>query len=201
MEGTPAKKDSLGKNFVTIWRSHENRLDTISRGGSDFRNFAIDDNGYQLAFVAERDSSAKSLQKFFKLWYWRNGDDSASMLLDKMSAGMKLGNTISENGALNFSKSGNRLFFGTAPIQPPKDTSLAEIDLVKVDIWNYKDDYIQTQQLKRLDQDLKRSYLGVYHFKTSQFVQPAHKYLPLGVLSEEVDGDRFFGSSDFGKRG
>jgi len=200
MKGTPAKKDSLGKNLVAIWRSHENHTDTISRGGSDFKNFVIDEHGYQLAFVAERDSGAKSLQKFYKLWYWRNGDDSASMLLDKMSQGMKLGNTISENSVLNFSKSGSRLFLGTAPVQPPKDTSLAEIDLVKVDIWNYKDDYIQTQQLKRLDQDLKQSYLGVYHFKTGQFVQLADKYLPLVVLSEEGDGDQFFGSSDFGKR-
>ena len=39
MKGTPAKKDSLGKNLVAIWRSHENHTDTISRGGSDFKNF------------------------------------------------------------------------------------------------------------------------------------------------------------------
>ena len=199
-EGTPAKKDSTGKNFVAIWRSVENTIDTISYGGNDFKNFTIDERGYQLAFVAERDSAAKALQKFYRLWYWRNGDDSARMLVDKLSPGMPIGSTISENAMISFSKSGERLFLGTAPIQPPKDTSLAEIDMVKVDIWNYKDDYLQTQQLKNLDQELKRSYLGVYHFKTGIFVQLADKQVPNVIVSNEGDGDQFMGVSDYGKR-
>ena len=199
-EATPAKKDSLGKNYVAIWRSAENTIDTISYGGNDFKNFAIDERGYQLAFVGERDSSAKALQKFYRLWYWRNGDDSARLLVDKLTPGMPLGNTISENALISFSKSGERLFLGTAPVQPPKDTSLVEIDMVKVDIWNYKDDYLQTQQLKRLDQELKRSYLGVYHLKTGLFVQLADKQVPDVMISNEGDGDQFLGVTDFGKR-
>ena len=58
--------------------------------------------------------------------------DSAVMIADKGSVGMKLGMTISEFGNLTFSKTGKRLFFGTAAIQPPKDTTLVDIDLVKV---------------------------------------------------------------------
>ena len=43
-------------------------------------NLAIDEESSQLAFVAERDSSAKSLQKFYKLWHWQNGTDSARLI-------------------------------------------------------------------------------------------------------------------------
>ena len=64
--------------------------------------------------------------------------------VDKNSVGMKLGITISEFGKVSFSKNGKRLFFGTAPVQPPKDTTLVDIDLAKLDIWHYNDDYLQT---------------------------------------------------------
>ena len=59
------------------------------------------DDGSQIAYVAERDAipiaiGTKDLQKFYKLWYYQSGIDSAFMLADKFSVGMKLGMTISE---------------------------------------------------------------------------------------------------------
>ena len=186
IESTASKADKKSRNTVYVWRTIEHQADTISKGGNDFRNYAIDENGYQVAFVAERDSSLKALQKFYKLWYWKNGKDSAVMVVDKNTAGMPLSWTVSENGNLSFSKNGKRLFFGTAPIKPAKDTSLVEIDLVKVDIWHYNDDYLQPQQLRNLDRELKRSYLAVYHTDLLKMAQLADRELPLVVESAEV---------------
>ncbi len=200
IENTMQKADKKTKNSVLIWRSAEDRIDTISIGGSDFRNYALDETGFQIAFVAERDSSAKAPQKFYKLWYWHNGQDSAVQLADKNMSGMQLGWTISENGNLEFSKTGKRLFFGAAPVQPVKDTSLVEIDLVKVDIWHFKDDYLQTQQLKSLEQEKKRSYLAMYDFNWKKLVQLADKNVPQIITTNEGDGDQFVGITDVGKR-
>jgi acetyl esterase/lipase len=200
MGATPNKKDSLSKRTVAVWRTAESRVDTILRGGNDFRNYAIDEKGYQLAFLAERDSSAKALQKFYKLWLWKNGQDSASMILDKNKVGMLIGWTVSENEKLSFSKSGLRLFMGTAPIQPPKDTSLADIDIVKLDIWNYKDDDLQTMQLKNLDRELKRSYTAMMDLDQNIFVQLGDKSIPQVITTKEGDGPQFIGISDAGKR-
>jgi hypothetical protein len=33
--------------------------------------------------------------------------------------------------------------------------------VARLDIWNYKDDYLQPYQLKNLQRELKRSYLAV----------------------------------------
>ena len=199
-ETTTAKKDSLRMPAVCIFRTAENRFDTIMRGGNDFRHYAIDEEGYQLAFVAERDSSAKALQQFYKLWYWRNGFDSALMIADRNSIGMPVGWNISENANLYFSKSGKRLFAGTAPVQPPKDTTLADIDLVKVDIWNYKDDYLQTMQLKNLDKELKKSYSAMVDLDTKSFVQLGDMEVPDVITGKEGDAGFFVGISDAGKR-
>ncbi|MDX2046977.1 MAG: prolyl oligopeptidase family serine peptidase [Chitinophagaceae bacterium] len=199
-EGTSIRTDKNSKASVAIWRSIENKLDTISRGGNGFKNYAIDDKGTKVAFVAERDSSSKALQKFYKLWYWHNGYDSAKLLLDKNSAGMLLGWGISETGELSFSKSGKRLFLGTAPIQPPRDTTLIEADLVKVDIWHYKDDYLQPQQLRNLDRELKRNYTGMYELATDKYLQLADKNIPQVIITNEGDGGQFTGITDVGKR-
>jgi hypothetical protein len=71
-------KDSLSKSYIIIHQLASNKTDTILSGLNDAKNFASDETGSQWAFAAERDSSEKSLQKFYKLWYYKNGNDSAS---------------------------------------------------------------------------------------------------------------------------
>ncbi|HEX5654591.1 MAG TPA: S9 family peptidase, partial [Chitinophagaceae bacterium] len=193
-------RDSLSKPAVSwIDLATGNKL-TISNGGNEFKNFSFSEDGSQLAYLAERDAKPKELQKFYKVWYFKAGMDSAVLLVDKNTVGMKVGMTVSEFGNLSFSKKGRRLFFGTAPVQPPKDTSLVEIDLVKLDVWHYNDDYLQTQQLSRLQRDLQTNYLAVCHLANKQVRQLGSKEIPTIFPTAEGDGDQFAGITDFGKR-
>ncbi len=186
-------------SMVLLMNLQNGNLDTLLRGSNDSRNFVMTEDGSQLAFLAERDTT-KSLQKFYGLYLYRTGDDSAALLVDKKSVGMQLGMTVSENGSLSFSKSGERLFFGTAPVQSTKDTSLIEMDLVKLDIWNYQDDYLQTQQLFQLNNELKRSYLAMYDFSQNEVRQLGSPGLPNIISTNEGDGDLFIASTDTGRR-
>jgi dipeptidyl aminopeptidase/acylaminoacyl peptidase len=200
MRVSKSPKDSFSANAVLLYDTKKGALDTILKNGNDFRNFAFTEDGSRLAFVAERDTNRKALQRFYDLYLYRNGADSAVLLINKHSVGMDIGNTVSENGTISFSKTGNRLFFGTAPIQPPKDTSLVDIDLVKLDIWNYKDDYLQTQQLFRLNTDLKKNYLAVYDFTQGTMKQLGSEGLPNLILTNDGDGDYFIAITDTGRR-
>ena len=197
---TRSAKDRNSAPAILLVDLEKNSIDTIMKGGNDFRNFALSKDGNKIAFVAERDTNTKALQKFYGLYLYRSGDDSAYLLADKNSEGMKLGMTISENGQVSFSKSGNRLFFGTAPIAPPRDTSLVEIDLVKLDVWHYKDDYLQTQQLFQLNNELRRSYLAMYDFPDGRLLQLGDPGLPTVVQTNEGDGAVFFAVTDTGRR-
>lgn len=200
MEGRQARSAKGSMNSVMIYRTLENKLDTIAKGGNEFTGFDIDSNAYQIAFVAERDSSAKALQKFHKLWYWKNGSDSAVLLADKNATGMKVGWTVSEYGAVRFSDSGDRLFFGTAPIRPVKDTSLPDIDRVSLDIWNYRDDYLQTQQLYNLGREQKRSYLAMYDLAFGKLTQLGDEHLRDVITTYHGDGQLFIALCDTGRR-
>ncbi len=193
-------KDSLSKVSVTLYDLKESKTTVLSSGGNEFKNFVFSEDGSQLAYLAERDAKPKELQKFYKLWYYKTGMDSAGLLVDKNAVGMKLGMTVSEYGNLNFSKSGNRLFFGTAPVQSPKDTTLVEMDLVKLDVWHYKDDYLQTQQLFNLQREVQKNYLAVYHLDKQELRQLASVELPNVLQTNEGDGDQFVGVTDFGNR-
>ncbi|HEX8314800.1 MAG TPA: S9 family peptidase, partial [Flavisolibacter sp.] len=195
-----APRDSNSKMAVAVFDLKAERLDTILKGGNDFRGFAFTEDGSKLAFVAERDTSTKALQKFYGLYLYRDGSEGADLLVDKKTVGMEMGMTVSENGTISFSKSGNRLLFGTAPIQPPKDTTLIDIDLVKLDIWHYKDDYLQTQQLYNLQNELKRSYLAVYDFTQNKLQPVGSPGLPSVVPVNEGDGRYFVATTDTGRR-
>ncbi|MCW3117590.1 MAG: family peptidase [Chitinophagaceae bacterium] len=199
-------KDPLSSSRVLLRDLNSGRTDTLSQGGTDFGNFAMTEDGSKLAYTVERNAmpvaamSTKPLQKFYSLCYFTQGMDSAIALVDKNSVGMRLGMTISENAVINFSKSGERIFFGTSPIQPPKDTSLVDIDLVKLDLWHYRDDYLQPAQLKNLPEDLKKSFLAVYDFGNNIIRQLGSRELPEIIQTDEGDGDIFIGVTDYGKR-
>lgn len=201
--------------FETTKKANDNKvkssvvkLDLLSRtnriilsGFNDAKSYRMDESGKQLAFIAERDSSAKSLQKFYKLFYHKDGADSATVIADRSTTGMPANYTISENAqAISFSKSGNRLFFGTAPVLPVKDTLTPEFERVSVDVWHYNDDYLQPVQLKNLQQELNKAYLARFDFDKKAVVQLGTPAFRSVMQTQEGDGAVFYGMADEGKR-
>ncbi len=200
MKIAKSPKDSLSKNAIVIYDLAKGTMDTILKGGNDFKGLAISEDGTKAAFVAERDAKPKDLQKFYKLYMYEGGRDSARVVVDKVHAAMLPGFTVSEHGTVSFSKSGNRLFFGTAEITPPKDTTLVEADLVKLDVWHHNDDYLQTQQLFNLQNELRRSYLAVLDFPLNKMVQLGSKEIPAVIQTGDGDGATFYAVTDTGRR-
>jgi dipeptidyl aminopeptidase/acylaminoacyl peptidase len=197
---TKNAKDTTSKALLLLYNLQANKIDTIMKGFGDARNFAFDEEGMQLSFVAERDSAVKALQKFYKLWYHANGKDTATILAHKMSDGIPKQSTISENGDLKFSKDGKKLFFGTAPIAAAKDTNLVDFELARLDVWNYKDDYLQPQQLKDLQKELKRSYAAVINPTDGKLLQLGSDSTENISLVNEGDADYVLAQSSKGNR-
>ncbi len=200
IETTKKNNDSLAKASIVRIDLNNNKTQTILSGFNDAKGYRLDEAGKQLAFVAERDSSSKSLQKFYKLYYHKEGADSAVMVADCNTKGLPGKWTVSDNPNISFSKSGARLFFGTSPVLPVKDTTLPDFERVNVDVWHYNDDYIQPVQLKNLDNELKRSFMARIDLAGKQIVQLGTDQFRNIVTTNEGDGPMFYASSDFGKR-
>ena len=200
IETTKNSKDTNAKAIVFLYNLITGKTDTVQQGFNDCKNYAMDEEGNQLAFLAERDSSTKALQKFYKLWYYTTGQDSAKLLADKNIPGMQLGYTVSENGNISFSKDGKKIFFGVAAIQPPKDTMLVDFELARLDVWHYNDDYLQPQQLKQLDLSLKRNYLAVTAPGVNKIVQLGDEDAENVVLVNEGNADYVLANTSKGNR-
>ena len=200
LKTTKAAKDTNSIAFVLMYNLASDKTDTLMRNLNDGKNFTFDEEGTQLAFVAERDSSTKALQKFYKLWYFTNGQDSAKLAAEKNTVGMQLGFTISENAIIKFSKDGRKLFFGTAPITPAKDTTLVDFELARLDVWHYNDDYLQPMQLRNLSNELKRSYMAVMKPGADKIIQLGNDEVENIMMVDEGNADWVLGMSNKGNR-
>ncbi|HQW85258.1 MAG TPA: hypothetical protein PK987_12370, partial [Ferruginibacter sp.] len=200
IETTPKSKDTTSMGYVLLYNLSSEKTDTLMRNFNDAKNFSFDDAGTQIAFVAERDSSKKSLQKFYKLWYYTNGQDSAKMIAERNTVGMRLGFTISDEARIDFSKNGKNLFFGTTSIKPAKDTTLVDFELARLDVWHYNDDYLQPMQLKNLRNELNRSYMAVMKPGDDKIIQLGAEDAENITLVDEGDADWVLAESTLGNR-
>ena len=142
---------------------------TISSSIFSATNLTWDEQGKQLAYLVEKDSTNKALQKEYSLAYYIDQYDSAKYVFNRMHSVMPGQYTIGGDKKLSFSKTGTNLNFGIQPILPIKDTSLPEFDRVSVDIWNYNDATLQSTQLKSLDASLKSTELVMFKPSLNQF--------------------------------
>lgn len=74
-------EDSNSSASVVLYSLDRNKTDTLLKGGNDFKSFTFSEDGKELAFVAERDTAKKPLQKSYDLYLFKNGEDSAKNVL------------------------------------------------------------------------------------------------------------------------
>jgi len=165
------ESDSLSLSIMDL--ELEFSIASLTTNSLAIKSITFDKEGNQLAFLESNDTNKR---KVFELGYW---SESGLSYIDSLSTNMKNGWTVSEFNAPEFSRDGSKLFFGTNKIvtQTPEDTLLKN-EKSKVDVWSWNDKQLQPMQLKRLKQELKRSYLAVYHIATKKLVQLANTKVP-----------------------
>jgi dipeptidyl aminopeptidase/acylaminoacyl peptidase len=162
-------KTKLNEAKILLASIADTNLKTINSRFYSATNFTWDKEGKQLAYLIEKDSTDKALQKNYTLAFYTHEMDSAQLVFNKTAFVMPNEYTIGGDKKLNFSKSGALLSFGVQPILPVKDTSLPEFDRVSVDIWNYNESVLQSTQLKSLETSLKATEAIIYRPSNNQF--------------------------------
>ena len=181
---TPAKDGAF------VRRMADRSTKTLLTGPGIYKGFAFDGKAGQLAFVSNRDDYAAKAPRF-KLYHATMASTSASEL--SVPAESRAGPiSVSEFGRVEFSKDGVRLFFGTAP--PPRVEPDDPSDLIKVDIWHYKDPELQPMQKVRADDERRRSFRAMITLADKRFTQLASPDMP--DLRAGDEGGRALGISD-----
>jgi dipeptidyl aminopeptidase/acylaminoacyl peptidase len=167
-------------------------------GKGNYKGLAIDQAGQRLAFVSDRDEYGQPAPRFDL--FLASGTGAAEKIVGSTTGGMPSGFAVSEHGRVVFSKDGSRLFFGTAPAPKPEPSEDAPEPL-KVDLWHWKDPFLQTVQKVRAEQDKKENFLAVAFLgakagapKLSKMVQLGSEEVPDVTVSEA--SETLFGASD-----
>lgn len=198
---TGSKKDKTASEGVFLLNTEKGTVKTLVNGKGNFKNFQFNEEGEYLVFLGERSPEKKEI-KDFNIYYNSTSLDTAQILVDNEMKGMPAKWAVSGDTRLSFSKDGKKLFFGIAPVKLPKDTTLVDFEHAKLDVWGYKDDYLQPMQLKRLETELKRSYLTAMEIFNSdpKIVPLTDLKLPDATPVTEGNANFVLASTDYGNR-
>ncbi len=187
------RKDSVNTySSVFVFNASSGESAELFSGEGWVKKAVLDENGEQSAFLFSQDTT---VEKVYSLYYSLKGEKPAE-IVNETTPGMPIGWSPGENGKIEFSRDGKKLYLGTAlkPVPEPKDTLLDE-DKPHLDIWNWKDKKLQPQQLLEADKEKKRTYLAIYNLSEKRFVQLADVSIPDVQRIQKGDAEVALGSS------
>lgn len=135
----------------------------------DYKQITIKKDGSMIAFLHDTTTKKKET-KHYSLYLW-DGKNLAKEIIHRTNNSLTDGWELSPNGRLSFTEKKDRLYFGTAPIRPEKDTTILDEEISKVDVWHYNEAVLQTVQIANKKKELKKSYTAVYHINKGTAVQ------------------------------
>ena len=169
----------------------------LATGEGRYVQLALSDDG-RVAFLSDRDDRVSEAPSFA---LYSASDGGATAVVSSGSAGLPSGWAPSEHGEISFSDSGSRVFFGTATAPRPEvEYDTPDDERVNVDIWNWKDPYLQPMQLVQMEREKERTYQAMYDIDNRRTVQLASVDLPLVAVADEGDGAIAIGTSDLAYR-
>lgn len=166
----------------------------IYTGKAKYRQLTTDKKGRRAAFILSFDEKDKA-GNTYSLCYW-NGEGLATVAAASGTPGIPEGWIINENARLSFAENSPRLFFGTSPAYRIKDTTILDEYRPNVDVWQYAEGKLHSAQVISKSNDMKTSYMAVWHADMNRVVQLGTAEMPEVQLISKGDADRVMALSD-----
>ena len=192
----PQREKKTTNGVYAVTTDSDSEPVTLLSGKGKYQRLTWDEENTQLAFTSDKED-ADAKQPKFRVYHWNRKDPQATEVVAISSPGFRKEFVVSERANLSFSLDGSHLFLGTAPPPEPEKNPDEEIpadEKVLVDLWHWKDDYVQPIQRIRAEQDRNRSYRAVYDLQTKKFVQLADESME--NISPSNDGSYAIGTDN-----
>ena len=172
---TTGKKDSTeNMASVNFFDTQNGERHRVFSGAGFAGRIAVSEAGNRGAYLLSKDTIET---KTYSL-YLSDYDGQPAMVADTLTSALPEGWAPSENGKLNFSKDGKRLYFGSAPRpEPEPKDSLMNSEKARLDIWAWTDKELQPRQKLNLKREKQRTYLAVYDIDKGAVTQLADQKL------------------------
>ncbi len=161
--------DSTDSVHLNIFDAERKIAKTIFEAKGTIKNICVNENGKKWAFLYSDDTSKT---KNFGLFYYEKNNPNPIVRLDSvMFDDASEYYFPSENQNMFFREDGAYLFFGISEKNhEPKKDSLLDEEKVNVDIWNYKDKRLQSQQLAELKKDREHAFLTALETDSRKYI-------------------------------
>jgi dienelactone hydrolase len=177
----------------------------LAKGKARYSRMIWDENQRYFAFMVDTTTPSKDSGKL-SLYLWdrkvpidlkSDAPLAVEVLNSNTTTGLKDGCVFTDRGGLSFTEDGAKILIGVAPPQPVEKEATGKEpkeEKAVVELWHWKDDFIQPMQKVRGNQDKLRTYTAVYHISDKRLVQIADKAMPTAFVSR--DGKVALGSDD-----
>ena len=192
---TSTGNDAEFPSGVYVFDTQKRSIQSIYVSKGIFKSLKWDEDGQHLSFVSDLDTT-QSLNRYFNLHLWSIGDDTAETILTARDEYLEKTYLVSEHSPLEFSKNGSLLYFGKSLPVLQADTSLLEHEIVKVEVWTYRDERLYTQQEIEKEKDQKASFLSAYDLTSKKFMTLGTENIPHVDKSDEGNGVHLIGYNE-----
>jgi dipeptidyl aminopeptidase/acylaminoacyl peptidase len=193
---TRATEDGEGDGVFVVDTS-TGEASALASGIGRYEGLVASETGYRVAYLSDYEDWEVE-EPAFSLYVATHGDEPPARVAGPGSDGLPGGWGVSEHGTLRFSDDGERLFFGSAPRPSPEpEDDLLDDEKVTVDIWNWRDPFLQPMQVLQADDERNRNYQAVVHLdRDNRIVQLGTEAVPEVRIPEDGSGPVAMGVSD-----
>ncbi|MEL6109158.1 MAG: prolyl oligopeptidase family serine peptidase [Planctomycetota bacterium] len=181
--------ESIGDG-VSVVDLPSKKIRRILSGHGQYKSLAFSEDGKSIGLVSNHEDYDEETPSW-SVYLWKHGDAKAKRVASETTAATPKDWWISPKTTPFFSKDGRRLYFHTAPIpddvvRKRNEEKAPEELKVKLDVWHWRDPYLQPEQLLRARRDRERQYLVSYELKTGKAVQLETPAVPEVSVSREA---------------
>jgi len=187
--------DSIQKNKIILYNADSNDSKSIIEEKGKYHKLTISQDGNIIAFLVDRDTSKNHVRPN-ELMLWKKGNNKPKSIAHNDSSFLPENWQISPFGKIEFNEKGDHLFFGIGPIPVEVDSTITDDEKVNLEIWNYKEGLLSTQQNVRLKKEKERSYSVVFDINSNKLLSIANKNAPSSSYSLKQQGENFLSYSD-----
>jgi dienelactone hydrolase/cell division septation protein DedD len=180
-QSATGKDDGVHVYDVAHAQTHD-----VLAGAGRYRGLVLARDGSRLAFLSDTETYGADVpHDALYVVDLHATTPTAVKAVDTGTPGLAGDRTPNANKTLVFSRDGNRIFFGTAaaPTPMPLDSPKP----LKVDIWSWNDDVLQSQQRHDAELDRKHTDLAVYDVTHARFAQLASATLRTVVCNQNAN--------------
>jgi peroxiredoxin/dienelactone hydrolase len=137
-------------------------------GIANVANVTIDRAERLVAFTSDKEDFAADKPQS-DVYLWEGGDGPAQRIVGAGAPGLPIGKRIAAGG-VSFSRDGSTLMFGVQDAPAPEPLPILPEDKVTLDVWNWRDGMLQTQQQKRGQAERNPAWTAVWHRDTRRLM-------------------------------